>query len=190
VYYGDTDSLLFKVKSKNFLEDWENGEYISSQMNFTNRNESFYPELVEHQAPNLLVMLKSETGSDLIYNGVFSGPKVYSLGTQNKDFKQVCKSVPTHFVKNNLDMSLCRNCSSLVPRGKVMMIHSLQFKNYTVRVEKSAMSAISDKVYVREGGVKVLPHGHYCNSDLVECIYYKKQPSLDKSTYVQYYYYY
>ena len=129
-------------------------------------------------------MLKSETGSDLISSGVFPGPKVYCVETHGKDIKQVCKGVPTHFVKNNFDMSVYRNCveRSLVPRAKVMAIRSLQFKNYTVRVEKNAMSAISDKVYVLEDGVKVLPHGHYLISDRVECIEYRKQLGLEKLT--------
>ena len=77
VYYGNTDSLLLKVKTENLLNDLENGEYISSRMNYTNWDESLYPELVKRQAPNQLLMLKSETGSDLISSGVFPGPKVY-----------------------------------------------------------------------------------------------------------------
>ena len=99
VYYGDTDSLLLKVKTENLLNDLENGEYISSRMDYTNWDESLYPELVKRQAPNQLLMLKSETGSDLISSGVFPGPKVYCVETHGKDIKQVCKGVPTHFVK-------------------------------------------------------------------------------------------
>ena len=41
-----------------------------------------------------------------------------------------------------------------------MAICSLRHKKYTVRVEKNAMSAILDKVYVRVDSVKILPHGH------------------------------
>ena len=62
-----------------------------------------------------------------------------------------------------------------------MGIHSLKFKNYTLRAEKNAMSTISDKVYVLKGGVKVLPHGHYLTSDRVECVNYRKQLGLEKA---------
>ena len=62
VYYGDTDSLLLKVKTEDLLGDLEKGEHISSRMDFTNWNSSLYPELVKRQAPNQLLMLKSETG--------------------------------------------------------------------------------------------------------------------------------
>ena len=184
VYYGDTDSLLLKVKTENLLEDLENGVYIGPRMDYTNWIESIYPELVKRQAPNQLLMLKSETGSDLLSNGVFPGPKVYSVETHDKDVKQACKGVPTHFVKNNFDMSVYRNCvdSCLVPRGKVLEIRSLQYKNYTVRVEKNATSCISDKVYVLENDVRVLPHGHYQISDRVECVDYRNQLGLDKLT--------
>jgi hypothetical protein len=114
-------------------------------------------------------MLKSEMGSDLISNGVFPGLRLYCVEVHNKGKKQVCKGVPTHFVKNNFNMSVYRNCveRSLVLRAKVMAIRSLQYKNYTVRVKKNTMSAISDKVYVLEDGVKVLPHGNYLISDRV-----------------------
>ena len=81
-------------------------------------------------------------------------------------------------------MSVYRDCveSSLVPRAQVLAIRSLQYRNYTVRVEKNAMSCISDKVYVLENGVSVLPHGHYRISDRVECIDYRNQLGLDKLT--------
>ena len=80
-------------------------------------------------------------------------------------------------------MSVYRNCieQNLVPRASVMAIRSLKYKNYTVRVEKNAMSTISDKVYVLEGGVRVLPHGHYFTSDRVECVNYRKQLGLEKA---------
>ena len=163
VYYGDAYSLLLKVKTENFLNDLENGEYIRSRMDYTNWNESLYPELVKRLAPNQLLILKSETGSNLVSSGVFPGPKVYCVETHNTDIKQVCKGVPTHFVKNNFDMSVYRKCveRSLVPRAKVMAIRSLQFKNYTVRVEKNAMSVMPDKFNVCVDCVSVLEHGHY-----------------------------
>jgi hypothetical protein len=47
VYYVDTDSLLLKVKTENLLNDLENGEHISSRMDYTHWNESFYLELVK-----------------------------------------------------------------------------------------------------------------------------------------------
>ena len=48
--------------------------------------------------------------------------------------------------------------------------------------EKNAMSTISEKVYVLEDGVKVLPQGHFLISDRVECIEYRKQLGLEKLT--------
>jgi hypothetical protein len=127
-------------------------------------------------------MLKLETGSDLISNGVFPGPKVYCVETYNKDVKHACKGVPTNFVKNNFNISVYKNRveSSLVPRAQVLAICSQQYKNYTLRVEKNAMSCISDKVFVLENGVNVLPHGHYRISDRVEFVGYHKQLGLDK----------
>ena len=185
VYYGDTDSLLLKVNgTEDLLGDLEKGEHISSRMDVTNWNPSLYPEMVKRQAPNQLLMLKSETGSDLISRGVFPGPKVYCVETHSGEEKKACKGVPTHFVKSNFNMSVYRDCveSSLVPRAQVLAIRSLQYRNYTVRVEKNAMSCISDKVYVLENGVSVLPHGHYRISDRVECIDYRNQLGLDKLT--------
>ena len=45
VYYGDTDSLVLKVKTDDLLNDLENGKRISSRMDFTNWYESITPEL-------------------------------------------------------------------------------------------------------------------------------------------------
>ena len=164
-YYGGTDSLLLKVKTDNLLDDLENGKHIRSRRDYTNWDESIYPELAKRQAPNQLLFLKSETGSDLISHGVLAGPKVYCVQTHDEDIK-VCKGVPSHNVKENFNMSVYRNCveNNLVPRAKVIAIRSLIFKYNTVRVEKNTISTISDKVHIYTAGVKVLSHGHYITS--------------------------
>jgi hypothetical protein len=81
--------------------------------------------------------------------------------TYNTDIKQICKGMPSHYVKNNFDTSVYIHCveSSLVPRVKVVVIHSLQFTKYTVKVEKNTIAAIWDKVYILEDGVKVISYG-------------------------------
>ena len=64
----------------------------------------------------------------------------------------------------NFDMSVYRNCvdTNLIQQVKIMVVRSLKYKKkYTVIVEKNAMSAISDKVYVRAESVRVLPNGNY-----------------------------
>ena len=53
VCYGDTDSLLLKVKTPNLLDDLAHGEIISSQMDYTDWS-GLYPELVKRRAPNQL----------------------------------------------------------------------------------------------------------------------------------------
>lgn len=62
-----------------------------------------------------------------------------------------------------------------------MDIRSLKYKNYTVRFEKNAMSTVSGKVYVLEGGVKVLPQGHYLTSDRVEYVFSRKRLGLENA---------
>ena len=50
VYYREIDSLLLKVKTDNLLDELENNEHISSQMDHTNWDESTYPKLVKKRA--------------------------------------------------------------------------------------------------------------------------------------------
>ena len=173
---------MLKVRTANLLEDLEKGVHISSRMDFTNWDESIYPELVKRQAPNQLLMLKSETGSDLISSGVLAGPKVYCVQTHNEVIKKVCKGVPRHYVNKNFDMNVYRNCveNNIVQRAKVMAIRSLKFKNHTVLVDKIAMCPVSDKVYVCADGVKVLPHGHYLTSDRGVCRDYRHRLGREK----------
>ena len=101
--------------------------------------------------------LKSRTGIDLTSKGMLAGPKVYFVQTHNENIKQVCKEVPLHYVKENFNMSFYRNCveNNLVPSLSLMAIRSLKLRNCTIRVDKNAMLAISDKVYVRDN-VRVL----------------------------------
>ena len=62
-------------------------------------------------------------------------------------------------MKNIFDISVYTNCykRSFFPIAKVRAIHSIKLENYSVRVEKIPMSAISDKAYQSEESVKVLP---------------------------------
>ena len=87
VYYGDTDLLPLKVKTDIYLDDLETGEHISTRMDQTNWDGSIYPELVKRQAPNNLLILKSEMGSDLISKDVNAGAKMYCVQTDNEDIK-------------------------------------------------------------------------------------------------------
>ena len=56
-------SLLLKVKTENLLDVLENGERISSRMDYTGRDESIYPELVKGQAPNKLFLNPREVAT-------------------------------------------------------------------------------------------------------------------------------
>ena len=182
VCYGDTDSLLLKVKTSNLIDDLAHGEIISSRMDYTNWSVGLYPELVKRRAPNQLLFLKSETGSDLISRGMFVGPKVYFIQTHDEEIKKRCKGVPTRYVDKNFNMDIYRNCitENTIPRAKLLAIRSLKYKNYTVNVEKIAMSTISDKVYVCQDGVTTLPLGHYLTSDRIECIAHRESLGLNK----------
>jgi hypothetical protein len=83
---------------------------------------------VKQKAPNQLLLLKSETGSNFISSGVLAGPKLYCVETDKGDIKQVSKGSPTHYVKDNFNMNVLGNCmkNSLVTRMKIMVIRSLK----------------------------------------------------------------
>jgi hypothetical protein len=165
VCYGDTDSLLLKVKTPNLIDDLAHGEIISSRMDYTNWS-SLYPELVKRRAPNQLLFFKSETGSDLISRSMFVGPKVYFIQTHDEEIKKRCKGVPTRYVDKNFDMDIYRNCivQNTIPRAKLLAIRS----------------TISDKVYVCQDGVTTLPLGHYLTSDRAECVSHRESLGLSK----------
>ena len=74
---------------------WE----ISSRMDFTHWKESIDRELVKHQAPNKLLFVKSETGSDLIFHAVLAGSKVYSVHTHDEKIHKLSKKVPIPYVR-------------------------------------------------------------------------------------------
>ena len=59
---GKSSSLLWgysfiitKGKTENLWDNLENGKYINSRIDFTNWDESFYPEIVKRQAPYKLL---------------------------------------------------------------------------------------------------------------------------------------
>ena len=89
------------------------------------------------------------------------------MRTNNDDTEKVFKGVPSHYVKESFNSSDYKKFveNILVKRAKVVTITPLKFRNYTVCVEKNAISIISDKVYLRVYGVKLLPNGHYLTSD-------------------------
>ena len=86
---------------------------ISSRMDYKKWEESIYPELVQRQAPNKLLYLKSKTRSDLISNCVLAGPKVYCVQPHNEEIK-VCRGGAYTLCKGKFDMSLYRNCGAKI----------------------------------------------------------------------------
>ena len=64
VHYGDTDSLLLKIKAENLLANLENGKQTSSRLEYTNWDKSIHPKIVKRQAPNKFLFLKFETGAN------------------------------------------------------------------------------------------------------------------------------
>ena len=118
ICYGDTNSLLLKVKTENLINDLANGKIISSRMDYANWDGEVYPELVNRWAPNQLLFLKSETRSDMISRGIFVSPRVNCIQTHEE--KKRCKGVPMRYVERNFDMDVYRNCidENTIPRAK------------------------------------------------------------------------
>ena len=65
----------------------------------------------------------------------------------------MCKGVTSRYVKENFDIIVYRICveNNFIPRAKEMAIRSLKYINYILRVEKNAISAISESLCAQGG---------------------------------------
>jgi hypothetical protein len=118
----------------------------------------------------------------MISRGMFVSPKVYFIQTHGEEIKKRCKGVPTRYVDKNFDMDIYRNCivQNTIPRAKLLAIRSLNYRKFTVNIEKIAMSTVSDKVYACQDGVTTLPLGHNLTSDRAECASHRESLGLSK----------
>ncbi|KAK2722985.1 hypothetical protein QYM36_003248 [Artemia franciscana] len=115
------------------------------------------------QKKNDFGRLKNELESDTFIELIATSPKCYSVLTQNEKLKKAAKGTSKHLMKKYLTAERFKEAvfEGRVIRTTTNAIRSLKLKLYTMEVVRTAISGVSDKVYIFDDRITTLPLGRY-----------------------------
>ncbi|KAK2711782.1 hypothetical protein QYM36_012787 [Artemia franciscana] len=160
--YSDTDSVFIKVFTNDLVRDLT-FTALQPIMDFSNWDPIKYPHLVNSQKKNEFGRLKKEVGSDTYIELIAASPKYHCVVTQNDKLKRAAKGTSKHLMKKCLSTERFKETvfEGRVIRTTTNATRSLKLKSYTMEVVRTAISAVSGKVYILNDGITTLPLGHY-----------------------------
>ena len=132
-------------------------------MDFSNWDPIKYSHLVKSQKKNDFGRLKNELESDTFMELIATSPTYYCVVTQSEKLKKAAKGTSKHLVKKYLTAESFKEAvfEGRVIRTTIKAIRSLKLKLYTIEVVRTAISGVSDKVYILDDRITTLPLGHY-----------------------------
>jgi len=156
--FTDTDSLCCKIQTENLYEDMEESADLFDTSNF----EPTHP-LYSKQNHRVLGKMKNETGSTPPVEFVGLRTKMYSLSCGTKSQKKA-KGIQKRFVKKHVQhdsfLHVLRNTTSTT-NAKFRAFRSTNHVLNTVEMSKLCLSALDDKRYILDCGMRTLAYGHY-----------------------------
>ena len=164
--FTDTDSLMYEIETEDFYKD------ISGDVK--NRfDTSDYPENHPSGIPTginkkVLGMMKDEAGGKIIKEFVGLRSKLYSFVMDDGEETKKCKGIKKQVVESSIRHEHYKTC---LTTGKELLrkqniLRSYNHEVYTEEVNKIALSAQDDKIYILSDGVHTLAWGHYKIKDI------------------------
>ena len=155
--FTDTDSLVYKIRSENLYRDMLQDKEL---FDF-----SGYPK--DHPCYSLankkvIGKMKDELNGSLMREFVGLRAKMYSLEYENSAMTKA-KGVKRYVIKKQLKHSDYRDCLFECREFLHQMnsIRSQRHVIYSMRQNKTTLSAYDDKRYILDDSITTLPYGHY-----------------------------
>ena len=155
--FTDTDSLVYRIQTDNLYSDMLIDKHL---FDF-----SGYPEdhiCYSNENKKVIGKFKDELNGIPMEEFVGLKAKMYSVLYGEQEMKKA-KGVKKGVIKKCIKHSDYRNCLFSCGRmsHSMNMIRSEKHKLFTVKQNKSTLSAYDDKRYILEDGITTLPYGHY-----------------------------
>ena len=126
----------------------------------SNYNKEHY--LFSNKNKKVLGLFKDEMGGIPISEYVGLRPKVYSVITKEEQIRKA-KGVKKNIVKNQITHQNYLDClfHSKTFRHEMHMLRSYEHQIYGIRVNKTSLSPLDTKRYIKEDGIKSYAFGHF-----------------------------
>ena len=155
--YQDTDSLIYEAPTDNFFADMkrDNGKIDGWKFDMSDCKGE-YKDTTYKKVP---LTMKSETGSDPIYEFIALGPKSYSVVTleDRTNWKAKVKGDPMKHHHEEYRLSLF---TSMYQNSTFRALRSYNHQMFTVMVEKRGLCPMTDKRHYIRDSYETLAHGH------------------------------
>ena len=166
--FTDTDSFLYKIKTKDFHADMVANHELFDFSNYSSSHPCFShlsASEIEHlRSKNKKVIgkFKDEMGGDEMLEFVGLRAKVYAFRSSKAETKKL-KGIKTAVVDNEVTFNNYKN----IQINQSQMRHSMntfiskEHQVQSVTKTKVSLSCFDDKRYIREDGIETFAHGHY-----------------------------
>ena len=157
--YFDTDSFLYRIKTKDLIEDL--GTTFKDLMDFSNfdKNHRFF----DNSKAKVIGYLKCEYGDQELREFVGLKAKLYSIlygYEQNKTTaKGLQKAVIKKFVNHKHYIECIKNNNIFASTSR--RIQSKEHVISTIEQNKLIFTPMDDKKYILNNGINTLPFGHH-----------------------------
>jgi len=156
--FTDTDSLCCQIETQDLYHDMSKDMDLFDTSNF---DQDHY--LYSKKNHRVLGKMKSETGSTPPDEFVGLRAKMYSLTCGKKSHKKI-KGIKKNYSKKHVQhesfLNVLRNASRTT-NATFRIFRSTNHILNTLEISKTCLSAVDDKRYILEDGIRTLAYGHY-----------------------------
>ena len=155
--YTDTDSFILKIETDDFYRDMKRTINLYDTSNY---NKEHY--LFSNKNRKVLGLFKDEMGGIPISEYVGLRPKMYSVITKEEQIRKA-KGIKKNIVKNQITHQNYLDClfHSKTFRHEMHMLRSYEHQIYGIRVNKTSLSPLDTKRFIKENGIETYAFGHF-----------------------------
>jgi hypothetical protein len=148
----DTDSLILHIKKEDPYEIMKQNKFYFDLSEFPKDSDMYDPT-----NKKIIGKFSDEMTTNYISEFVGLRSKMYALRTEDYEVRK-CKGIKKHIVKKDLRFEQYKEAlfGGVSISAKQSTIRSYKHKIYTEEVEKVALSACDDKVYILDNNIDTL----------------------------------
>lgn len=155
--FTDTDSLCYEITTDDLYHDLKDDKELFDFSAYP-RNHSLY----DATNKKIIGKMKDETESVPVKEFVGLRSKMYRMVHDNTE-KRTAKGISKAVIRSKLRHDLYKQClfNRETQMEPMILFHTDGHEIYTLKLNKTTLSAYDDKRYILEDGIQTLAHGHW-----------------------------
>ena len=160
LYYMDTDSLVYDIKTEDFYEDI--ADDVEARFNTSGYSKTDFRPLPIGLNKKVIGLMKDELGGKIMTEFVALRPKLYSYKKLDGSEDKKCKGIKRCVVKKTLTFEDYKTClfSDSTEYRSQLMFRSAKHEVHTIKVNKVTLNRDDGKRISRKDGISTFARGH------------------------------